>query len=265
MRVEVRGVAQDGGVPHVGCRCAACEAARADPALVRYPSALLVESGPERYLVDAPPDLRHRVVGDALDGVLLTHAHLGHLAGVLQFGPEAADADALAVHCTAGVADLLRENQPFRGLVDGGNLAPTEFGDGSDLALPDGRIEAHAVDHRDELGTGTLSVRVVGEERSLYYASDVDAWTGPTEGLVREADVALVDGTFWSRDELDRADEVPHPAMTATMDRFDGVETDVWFTHLNHTNPALEEDSPEREEVEGRGFGVVERGRVFEL
>ncbi len=90
----VLGVAQDGGVPHLGCSRDPCEAARRDPARAQRVAALgLVVSGDgasQYFMIDATPDFRSQVdtllgdqranrpAGRPLDGILLSHAHIGH-------------------------------------------------------------------------------------------------------------------------------------------------------------------------------------------
>lgn len=290
MRVEVLGVAQDGGVPHLGCACPRCEAARADPQRRRYAASLLVRGGGhgpgdgsppaagERVLVDATPDVRWQVA-TLPDRVVLTHAHVGHVGGLPLFGREGGGARDLPVHCTPGLADVLRTSEPFRSLVERGHVVLRHFGDGDRISVGNGtrhgdrpadgdacgHLVARAVEHRDELGTGTLSLRVEGPERSLYYVPDVDRLTAPVREAVRDADVALVDATFWSPDEVAGFGTVPHPTGRGLVDAFADVETEVHLTHLNHTNPLWDEDSEERERVREAGLGVVERGRTFGL
>jgi pyrroloquinoline quinone biosynthesis protein B len=280
MRVSVLGTAQDGGVPHLGCECARCERARTDPDAVRYPASIVVE-GAMRILVAATMDVRHQVRD--VDAVVLTHAHVGHLPGLLQFGREVADADRLPVYCTAGLARLVRENDPFALLcehdcidlrvVEDGDTIPVgrrrdpRTGDaGAGNAATGGDdadvLRVRRVAHRDELGTGTLAVSVVGD-RTLSYVPDVDAWSPNLVSWVADADAALVDGTFWSDDELPRQAEVPHPRIEASLDRLPGDDS-VWFTHLNHTNPVLDPESEERATVERAGFGVAVRGQTFD-
>jgi len=58
---------------------------------------------------------------------------------------------------------------------------------------------------------------------------------------------------------------VPHPPMTETVERLEGDDVAVHFTHLNHTNPAIDPDSPERRALVRRGFGVAERGDRIRL
>jgi pyrroloquinoline quinone biosynthesis protein B len=39
----------------------------------------------------------------------------------------------------------------------------------------------------------------------------------------------------------------------------------VWFTHLNHSNPALDAASPARKAIEARGFQVLAEGEEIGL
>jgi pyrroloquinoline quinone biosynthesis protein B len=84
-------------------------------------------------------------------------------------------------------------------------------------------------------------------------------------------DTALLDGTFYSLNELPGRDvtQIGHPLITTTMDLLEPLvrsgKTRVFFTHLNHSNPALDPASAERAEMERRGFHVVDEGEEFPL
>lgn len=263
MEVRVLGNVQDGGVPHLGCSCELCDQARTDPARQRYASSLLLAGESTRYLIDATPDIRFQLRGDALDGVLLTHEHLGHLPGLLYLGPESLAPTQLPVYCTPQLAEFIRTTDQFARLLEQDHitLSPVEYGSAVDLA--DGIAIPRAVPHRST-HADTVAYRL-GSDRTLLYMSDLDRWTDETIRSVADADIALVDGTFWRPEELDRYEEVPHPAITRSMDVLDPTDTEIYFTHLNHTNPVLRPGSEERREVERRGFHVVEQDDVFTL
>ncbi|MDY6818009.1 MAG: MBL fold metallo-hydrolase [Halobacteriales archaeon] len=269
--VEVLGIAQDAGVPHIGCGCEVCTAARTDPTAIRYATAVLLRVGEPpggRYLIDATPDIRFQLDAatvSELDGIVLTHVHLGHVGGLPYLGTEALDADELAVYCTPSVASYLETNGPYRQLVERGQIDIRSRSPGESLGLPPSGLQVGSIEvpHRGE--TDTVAIRLAGPERELLYLSDIDAWTDETLESVRTADVALIDGTFWRKDELDRIEEVPHPAIVDSMDRLETAPTDVRFIHLNHTNPALRPESVERSELEDRGFSVAERGDTIDL
>ncbi|SMO82918.1 MBL fold metallo-hydrolase [Halorubrum cibi] len=261
--VEILGTAQDAGVPHLGCRCENCETARADPERTRYASAILLEDD-GRYLFDATPDVRFQLT-EIPDGAFLTHAHLGHLTGLLYFGRESVDADELPVYATLGLRDVIRENEPLGSLVDDRNVDLRSVVDDAAVPLTEASVTPFRVAHRESLPTGTLAYRIDGPNRSLLYASDVDTLTERVESLIRDVDVALVDGTFWSRDEIDRVEDVPHPTVSSSMDALADADTEVLFTHLNHTNPLLDPGSDARERLESAGFRVADRGDSIEL
>ena len=229
---------------------------------MRYPASLRVDAE-QSLLIDASMDVRHQVVGD-VDGVVLTHAHLGHLPGILQFGREVLDADAVPVYCTDGLADFVRGNEPFASLVADGNvtLRPVDLDEGIDL--PDGEVRPFRVPHRDEFDTGTLGLAFHGA-RTLVYVPDVDAWDDRTLARIESADVAVLDGTFWTAAEVPDQAAVPHPPVREALDRLPLAETDVYFTHVNHTNPMLDEGSPESAALIDAGASIVEQGQCFDL
>src|SRR5262249_34378748 len=166
------GTAQDGGLPQPGCECARCAAARSDPALRRHVASLGIwlPANGRFYLVDATPDLGeqielvHRVRGLAaglaaqgltdrrpVDGVLLTHAHIGHSLGLAFFGFEALDTRALPVYGSARMMAFLAANAPWDQLVRRGNIVPHALAPGEPLALGDGVTAVPlAVPHRAE-------------------------------------------------------------------------------------------------------------------
>lgn len=83
MRLTFLGTGTSSGVPMVGCDCEVCVSA--DPHDRRLRSAALVETRGLTLLIDAGPDLRQQLLRSGtrrLDGVLLTHAHMDHVAGI---------------------------------------------------------------------------------------------------------------------------------------------------------------------------------------
>ncbi|MFW5911199.1 MAG: MBL fold metallo-hydrolase [Halolamina sp.] len=229
---------------------------------MRYPACLRVDAG-RSLLIDASMDVRHQVVGD-VDGVVLTHAHLGHLPGLLQFGREVLDADAVPVYCTPELAAFVRSNQPFAALVANGNVSLRPIAADDAIELPAGTVRPFPVTHRDEFDTGTLGLEFRSRQ-TLVYVPDVDAWDDRTLTRVRDADVAILDGTFWSADEIPDGSAVPHPPVREALDRLPLAETEVYVTHVNHTNPILDDGSTEYEALTDAGADVVERGQGFDL
>lgn len=295
--VRVLGTAQDGGLPHAACSCERCAAARRDPARARRVASLAVvlPASGQVFLIDATPDLpaqlealadvrrppAGRVDRAPVDGVFLTHAHMGHYLGLAFFGYEAVHTRGLPVWCTPRMAAFLRGNGPWSLLVSRGNvelrkLEAADPGGGRDgeVELGDGvTVRAVAVPHRDEY-TDTVGFLVRGPRTRLLYVPDTDSWEAWGERLgevLGEVDAALVDGTFYSAGELpDREiSEIGHPLITGSLERFGPAvragRLTVLFTHLNHSNPALDPDGPERRAIERAGFRVLEDGEEIPL
>jgi pyrroloquinoline quinone biosynthesis protein B len=273
----VLGIAQDGGVPHAGCRQPLCVEARRDPEKRRLVASLgLIDpSAGKRFLVDATPDFAAQMerLGGLPDGILLTHAHVGHYIGLAQLGREVLGARRVPVYCTRSMANFLRENRPWSRLVTLQNIVIREIEPGAELALtPDLHVTAIRVPHRDE-DSDTVAFLVRGPKRKVLWLPDIDKWEKwdrRLEDLLADpALTAFVDGTFFSADEIPGRTiaEIPHPLVPETMTRLSAlgdVRGRVFFVHLNHTNRLLW-DAVSNADLEAKGFGVAREGQRIEL
>lgn len=282
------GIAQDGGLPHVACDCPRCAAARADATRASSVASLGVIVGPKPWVIDASPDLpaqldaladvrpagQGRVDRAPLAGILLTHAHMGHYLGLAHLGFEATSARSIPIHASARMVAFLEGNAPWDQLVALDNIALQVATSGGAIELGDGvRATPLLVPHRGEY-TDTFGWYVTGARARVLYIPDTDPWrqwTTPLDEALAGVDLLLVDGTFYSADELPGRDvaEIGHPLVVDTMDtladRVASGQLAVWFIHLNHSNPALDPDSPERAAIEDRGFRVAAVGDEFAI
>ena len=273
----VLGIAQDGGVPHLGCRQKLCVEARRDPSKRRHVASLgLVDrDAGKRFLVDATPDLQAQVeaLGGLPDGILLTHAHIGHYLGLAQLGREVLNAKGLPVFCTASMARFLRGNRPWSRFVEAGNIAIREIEPGREFPLTDSlRVTALNVPHRDE-DSDTVAYLIAGPSRKLLWLPDIDKWEKwdrRIEDVVADTDVAFLDGTFSSAEEIPGRSiaEIPHPLVPETVARLRGAglrsNAKVFFVHLNHTNRLLW-DSQALRTLRLKGFSVALESQRFPL
>lgn len=285
--LRVLGTAQDGGLPHVACTCQHCEAARRDPARARRVASLALVTSDGVRLVDATPDLPEqldaladvrdvvpgRVDRTPVDGVLLTHAHVGHYLGLAWLGFEAVAAEGVPVHASARMSEFLRTNGPWSQLVAQRDIVLEVLVPGRAMKFGEVEVVPIVVPHRDEF-SDTLGFRFVGPRSTVLYVPDTEPWAKwpqPIEDELVGVDVALLDGSFYSAGELpDRPVEtIGHPLMIDTMDRLEPLvragTLRVWFTHLNHSNPALDPSSAERKAIERRGFAVLSDGARLPL
>jgi pyrroloquinoline quinone biosynthesis protein B len=281
-RAVVLGIAQDGGVPHIGCRQERCVLARRDPSRRERVACLglVDEQAGRRFLIDATPDLPSqleslhpdRPAGRPLvDGILLTHAHIGHYTGLMYLGREALGASGVPVYATPRMARFLRENGPWSQLVALGNVVIHEMEADREIALTDRLwVTPIRVPHRDEL-SDTVGFRVRGPSRSLLYIPDIDKWERWERRLPAEAaavDWALLDGTFEDAAEIPGRTlaDIPHPLIGETAALLGGGprRARVLFVHLNHTNRLLWDETAVRA-LSGQGFAVARDGQELEL
>jgi len=264
-KLVVLGIAQDGGMPHPGCRRPPCSEARAGRRRAEKVACLGLRHGEtgDAYLFDATPDFPaqlHALTGGRPPTALfLTHVHVGHYTGLMYLGKEALGARAVLVYATPRMAEFLCANAPWNRLLLDGNMALRELPPDRTLDLPGGaRVTPFAVPHRNEL-SDTVGYRIDGPQRRALFLPDIDRWEDwdrDIRALAEEVDLAFLDGTFQSADELAGRDmsQVPHPLMSETRARLRGARARVLFLHLNHTNPALVE-----------GEDVAREGMEFEL
>jgi pyrroloquinoline quinone biosynthesis protein B len=284
--LRVLGTAQDGGLPHAACTCERCEAARRDPKRARRVASLALVTSDGVRLVDATPDLPEQI--DALrelrrfdlggvdrtpiDGILLTHAHVGHYLGLAFLGFEVVASEGVPVYASARMSAFLRSGGPWSQLVEQRDIVLHEVQPGVGVRFGEVEVVPLVVPHRDEF-SDTLGFRFVGPRATVLYIPDTEPWSRwprPIEDELAGVDVALLDGSFYSPGELpDRPVEtIGHPLMVDTMDRLAPLVAAglrVYFTHLNHSNPALAPGSPERAEIERRGFAVLADGERIAL
>jgi Metal-dependent hydrolases of the beta-lactamase superfamily I len=275
--VIVLGIAQDGGVPHLGCRQKICLTQH------HFVSSLAVVSGDSLYLFDATPDLRAQHFGliqrypdlarkNIFDGIFLSHAHIGHYTGLMFLGKESVSTDKVPVYCSAEMAHFLTSNAPWSLLVSNQNIELHVFDSGKSVSLNGLSVTPLAVPHRREF-TDTHGFLIKGPKKSLLLISDIDSWEPVKDSLsgwLKTADYALLDGTFYSGNELPGRDIhlVPHPTIEASLQVFQSLapfRAAIFFIHLNHTNPLLDPDSPESRKLSATPYRVAAEWQEFAL
>ena len=287
--VKVLGTAQDAGIPHIGCYCPNCQRARKEPALARLkPSIAVLDMKEKRaFIVDASPDMGrqfdmvHERMGydsaaeiNAPHGILLTHAHIGHYTGLMFYGYEGLSASRIPVYCTSKMARFLEENGPWSQLVRHENIALQIIRPEEETSLtPRISFVPLPVPHRDEY-SDTVGFIIAGPTKKLLYIPDIQGWEAWDRSIRKEVsrvDHAILDGTFYSPDEHPGRDlsKIGHPFITASIDALATAPrsggTKIYFSHLNHTNLALDPDGPAQKEIREKGFQLASEGMEIML
>jgi pyrroloquinoline quinone biosynthesis protein B len=303
MLIRILGSAAGGGFPQWNCACLNCRGARAgNPAVTpRSQSSLAVraEGGPW-YLINASPDVRQQLQAlapaaggvvrhDPVAEVILTDAELDHTLGLLILRESARP---LRLRGTDAIRRALSEAFPALRILDaycGVDWSPLVPGES--FCLPgDGGAALEAEAFTVSAGDPPKYMRSSGSEPSAVGLSFHDPATGGTavyapavgtigEPLLRRmeaSDLVLLDGTFWTDDELPRlgigsrtARDMGHLPLSGpggTLERLGALRGPrKVLVHINNTNPILDDESPQRRAVEEAGFEVGYDGMTLEL
>ena len=280
--ITVLGIAQDGVYPQAGCTAEHCLRHWRGEEEKRHVVSLGLtdqESG-QNWLFEATPDftaqlqqLQQASGSTNLSGIFLTHAHMGHYAGLLQLGREAMGAKGMPVYVMPRMKEFLETNAPWSQLVALGNIKLILMEKDQPIQLTSNlRVTPLKVPHRDEFSE-TVGFRVETIEKSLLFIPDIDKWPLWEKDIraeVARVDVALLDATFYQEGELPNRNmsEIPHPFVAETITLFSPLpaaeKRKIKFIHFNHTNPLILE-GPERDVVNKLGFEVATEGERIVL
>lgn len=283
--LQILGTVQDGGSPHAGCKkdCCAELFDHPDPSRMVVSLGVVDRINEQTWLFEATPDLGRQMKilqrsakskSETPDGIFITHAHIGHYAGLMFLGREACSSTEVPVFAMPRLRKFLEENGPWSQLVELKNIVLHSMENETTTMASDMlSVTPIIVPHRDEYSE-TVGFRIQGPNKSALFIPDIDKWSHWDHDILEEikkVDYAFLDATFYGQNELQHRDmsEVPHPFVVESMDLFETLsETDknkVYFIHLNHSNPLLNTDQAEIEEVTKRGFHVAEFGATFPL
>jgi pyrroloquinoline quinone biosynthesis protein B len=316
MRIRVLGSAAGGGFPQWNCNCRNCAGVRGGTlrARARTQSSIAVSAGDGHgvanaaadaapwVLVNASPDIlaQLRAHADlqparsprdtAICAIVLVDGQVDHTTGLYMLRESTRP---WALWCTDAVyADLTRGNPVLEVLshycrierrrldIEGPGFAIEEMAGVRWRALPIAGKPAPYSPHRESPVAGDNVALLMTDEHTglaLFYAPglaeiDETAWRA-----MRSAACILVDGTFWSDDEMlrlglshERARDIGHLAQSGAGGMLEWLgrlpnATRKILIHVNNTNPILDEDSPERAELDRRGVEVAWDGMEIVL
>lgn len=272
------------------------------PALPRTQAQAAVSFDDSHWLLlNASPDIRSQIESHReliarangklrntpIEAVVLTSAELDHVLGLLSMR----ELQPLRIYATPAVANTLKRN-PFFHMLDrvpdqtrwiefvaGHSFTPASSPGGvlfRAIELP-GQFPAYMDDRSVSSRDAVVGLLIEsGGKRVAYIPSLPEINTNLIQTL-ETCDVVFIDGTFWSDDELQqtaashapRARDIGHLPLSGT----DGTLVTLRslrhprkvLTHINNTNPILNENSPQHLEVRAAGWEVGYDGWELEL
>jgi pyrroloquinoline quinone biosynthesis protein B len=304
MRIKVLGSAAGGGFPQWNCNCPNCDGVRKGTirARPRTQSSIAVSAdGTDWVLFNASPDLlaQFRAVPQlqparsirdtAVRAIILIDAQIDHTTGLLMLREGAP----LEIHCTEMVREDLTSGNPLFRILDhycGVRWHPIPADGDSTFAVSGAEgLVFTAVPltskappyspHRDDPHKGdNIGVRIVDRAsgKAFFYAPGVGEIGPHLAPFLAEADCLMIDGTFWTEDELvrlgiskKRARDMGHLPQSGPGGMIDVLKPlkagRKILIHINNTNPILNEDSAERRALDAAAIEVAYDGMEIEL
>jgi len=311
MLLKVLGSAAGGGFPQWNCSCPNCCGLRAGTLQSKARTQFQIAFSPLAgvwFLVGASPDLRAQIMatqelwpspegpgGSPIFGVFLTSGDVDVVMGLLHLR----EFENFFVFATPIVQRILRDESRIFHVLDRAE-PPVQW----QAVLPNRRIGCH-LSHRPDappaffytgipLGSnypdyasedlrkkGPLDQASVGflieqENKKLFVAPSLSGHNREWTKLVACADMVLLDGTFWSDEELvatgrtkKLAREMGHLPLSGPDGLLALYPRDARgrkiLIHVNNTNPILDENSQEHRAVMEAGFEIAYDGLTLEL
>ncbi len=316
MRVKVLGSAAGGGFPQWNCACRNCSRLRDGSLRGRARTQTQIAiNGDTEYslrsywtLVNASPDLRSQILttpelnpfkgtkcSTSVRDIYLPSADVDSLMGLLHLR----EFQGFNIFATPAIRRILsEENAIFRVL---GRAAPpvqwfplpvASHLDGDKQDDPHGvqKFTARAValggEYPEYIGEKLRSQLPVDEavvglafefaSKRVFIAPTLSGKNSEWKKWVESSDLVLIDGTFWTNDELMQtgrskktAREIGHLPLSGPGGLLEQYPKNARgrkvLLHINNTNPILDEESAEHRAVLDAGFEIAYDGMEFEL
>ncbi len=305
MRLKVLGSSAGGGFPQWNCNCPNCAGVRAGTVQARprtQSSVAVSVNGVDWLLVNASPEVLQQVrehpelqparqVRDSgIAAVLLIDAQIDHTTGLLMLRERGTP---LPLYATPEVLSDLGDGFPLTRMLsfycgldtrsislDGAPLDLPFLAGVDVLPVPLTSQPPPYSPFRGKPRVGdNIGLLFVNRSngRRLFYAPGLGQIEPQVQAAMASADVVLVDGTFWTEDEMIRLGLSKKPAavmghlpqsgpggMIEVLDALPASTRKV-LIHINNTNPILREDSAERAELTAHGIEVAFDGLEITL
>lgn len=293
MKIRVLGSGAGGGFPQWNCNCDNCRGFREGTikAQARTQSSIAITQDEKDWILfNASPDIRQQIMQSPLQpardkrdtgirAVVLADSQIDHTTGLLLLR----EGDELHVYGTEQTYEDLTTHHPILKVLE--HYCQVYFNpialDQTPFIIPGFEdIELLAIPLKSEsppfspnrgkevLGSnlGFLITNLTNQKK-LFYAPGLGQIDEATKALMALADVILIDGTFWTEDEMitkgvgvKKAHEMGHLAQSEPQGMIDVLKDyenqRKILIHINNTNPILDENSPERKRLEQENIEV---------
>lgn len=303
MKIRVLGAGAGGGFPQWNCNCDNCRRLRQGQlnGKARTQSSIAISTDNRNWLLfNTSPDIRAQLEAfpaiqpkegirdTGIRAILLIDSQIDHTTGMLMLR----EGKPLEVYCTEMVRQDLTTGFPlFTMLKDYCTVNHHPIAcDETPFTIPgidDIRIYAHALKskappyspHRHDPHEGDnigVIIEQISTGKSLYYSPGLGEIESHVMAAMQRVDCLMVDGTFWTDDEMvqqgishKHAREIGHLPQSGPggmIEVLNGVaKARKILIHINNTNPILDEDSPERKTLDAAGIEVAYDGLEIDL
>jgi len=310
MHLRILGSAAGGRFPQWNCGCGNCVAVRENARQKKFAgkprtqaqlalssdgsSWFLAGASPDlAFQIDATPQLHPRALRDSpIAGIVLGSADLDHVLGLLLLR----ELQPLRVYAAPSVLRILREENSMFGMLNRVDPQVVWTPMNGDMPFPlrdtenkDSGLSCEAVFLSGRYPKYVKSTGLAHEataalffaagsphppsKKRIAYIPAVEKLDDALIAKVEGADVLLLDGTFWSDDELIRiqgngqtAHQMGHIPVEESLGLLKNVKVGRRiYIHINNTNPILNEASPEHRAVRAAGWEVAEDNWHLEL
>jgi pyrroloquinoline quinone biosynthesis protein B len=299
VKIIVLGSAAGGGFPQWNCRCPVCQLAWGGDARVapRTQAGLALSADGENWvLINASPDLRQQILStpelqprnghrhSPVRSVILTNGDVDAITGLLTLR----ERQSLTLYASPATLDTISFNPVFDVLAkDVVERMPFAL-EVPITPVPGVTVTAFAVPGKvplyqeganlviGEEGEAVIGLDIAANGRRFVFIANCADVNDTVRERARGADLLMFDGTTFTDDEMPRlglsqktARRMGHVAMQGpegALTRFADVEVGrKLFIHINNSNPALVDRSPERHEIEAAGWQLTYDGMRIEL
>ena len=303
MKIRVLGSGAGGGFPQWNCNCHNCHRLRHNKmrGKARTQSSIAVSTDDKNWLLfNTSPDIRAQleafpaiqpkqgVRDTGIKAIILIDSQIDHTTGMLMLR----EGKPLDVYCTDMVQQDLRTGFPlFKMLEDYCTVNHHNVPiDGSSFTIPvieDIRLYTHSLKskappyspHRHDPHDGDnigVIIEQISTGKKVYYAPGLGEIEPQVMVAMQDVDCLLVDGTFWTDDEMctqnvshKKAREIGHLPQSGTggmlevLNKVDNPRKIL--IHINNTNPILDEDSEQRKILDAANIEVAYDGLEITL